>query len=224
MMEPKKTIYFIRHGQSEANTDDVFQGPDSPLTKLGEEQARFVGERIKGVDAEVVITSPMPRAQQTADIIADLTNLPIEQNALVREYLPPTSLVGVSRTSDKGRTYVLQMLQNLDNPKWHYEDEENYHEMHDRAVELLTQLEERDEEKILIVTHVGILRVALTAMMTEFEPDAVTARRLMRFMKPMNTGITVCAYYPDAVRRSKWRLVAWNDHAHLAETDMEEPH
>lgn len=223
-MEPTKTIYFIRHGQSEANTDDVFQGPDSPLTELGVEQARFVAERIKGVGAEIIITSPMPRADQTAEIIADTTGLPIERNALVREYVPPTSLIGEARTSEKGRTYILEMLQNLDNPDWHYEDEENYYEQHERSVELLAQLEERDESKIIVVTHVGILRVAMTAMMTEFEPDSTTAKRLMRFMKPMNTGITVCAFYPDAVRRCKWRLVAWNDHAHLAETDMQEPH
>ena len=35
IMTIEKTIYFIRHGQSEDNAAPVFQAPDSPLSELG---------------------------------------------------------------------------------------------------------------------------------------------------------------------------------------------
>jgi len=222
-MSRTKTIYFIRHGQSEANARDLFQGPDAPLTELGHKQARFVAERVKRLDAEVIIASPMPRAQETACVIHEATEISLETNELVREYVPPSELVGLERISPEGQAYTHEMMVHMGDPSWHFSDEENYYDLHIRAIEALAYLEGRPEAKLLVLTHAGFLRVLVTAMMTDGEPDPLTARRLMRFLKPMYTGITVCAFYPQAVRRCKWRLIAWNDHAHLAETEMKEP-
>lgn len=67
-------IYFLRHGQSQANADGVFAGPTyhAPLTKQGREQARLEGERIKaeGMVINLIVSSPIERAKETAEIIA----------------------------------------------------------------------------------------------------------------------------------------------------------
>ena len=47
-------IWLMRHGQTEMNKLGRFQGRlDSPLTQLGEDQARRLGARLKALAAEV---------------------------------------------------------------------------------------------------------------------------------------------------------------------------
>jgi broad specificity phosphatase PhoE len=67
-------IYLVRHGQTAFNAEGRFQGQsDSPLTALGEAQARQVGAalgRVVGPDIALV-ASPLGRTQHTARIIAE---------------------------------------------------------------------------------------------------------------------------------------------------------
>jgi len=74
-------IYFIRHGQSQANAVNVFSGPDSLLTDLGRQQAKLAGEKL--VSDEVVldriICSTYERTIDTAKIIAETINFDIDQ-------------------------------------------------------------------------------------------------------------------------------------------------
>jgi phosphohistidine phosphatase len=65
-------LYFLRHG--EADWPD-WEKPDDerPLTKVGQKEVHEVAEflvRLK-VRADLIITSPLPRASQTADIAAE---------------------------------------------------------------------------------------------------------------------------------------------------------
>jgi probable phosphoglycerate mutase len=74
-------IYLIRHGQTEFNREDRFQGRvDSPLTELGIAQARAVGARLAALAAADpgdwrIVCSPLGRARQTAEIIAEVAGL-----------------------------------------------------------------------------------------------------------------------------------------------------
>ncbi len=65
-------LYFIRHGN--ADWPD-WNGADDerPLTKKGGKQARRVAKLLcqLGVDPAVVLSSPLPRALQTAELVAD---------------------------------------------------------------------------------------------------------------------------------------------------------
>ncbi|MCA9351711.1 class I tRNA ligase family protein [Patescibacteria group bacterium] len=66
----EKTVYFVRHGESEDNVAQLFGRPDSPLTDLGREQARESGKKLKSEEITKIYTSPYPRAIETANIIA----------------------------------------------------------------------------------------------------------------------------------------------------------
>ncbi len=67
-------LYFIRHGQSEANLKGVFAGQrdDSLLTEKGREQALVTAQELlaTGVVFDRVISSPLKRTLETADIVA----------------------------------------------------------------------------------------------------------------------------------------------------------
>ena len=72
-------ILITRHGEGEHNLQtDLFMGraPDAPLTALGREQARRLGDRLakEGPPARIICSS-LPRTVETAQIIAQATGV-----------------------------------------------------------------------------------------------------------------------------------------------------
>jgi broad specificity phosphatase PhoE len=65
-------VYFVRHGQSEANVIHVFSntGVKHPLTVAGIEQAKALANRLSPEKISAVFSSPLLRATQTAEIKA----------------------------------------------------------------------------------------------------------------------------------------------------------
>jgi phosphohistidine phosphatase len=64
-------IYLLRHG--EADWPDWKKSDDErPLTKPGKKEVHEVGKFLKRIKArpELIVTSPLPRASQTAEIVA----------------------------------------------------------------------------------------------------------------------------------------------------------
>ncbi len=70
-------LYFVRHGESEGNRAGLMQGrTPSRLTEAGRAQARAAGEWFRERGLGLVLTSPLARASQTADIICAAAGLP----------------------------------------------------------------------------------------------------------------------------------------------------
>lgn len=78
-----KRLYLLRHGQTEFNVKKLVQGRcDSPLTDLGRQQAGAAAAWLKAHDVvpDKVVSSPLGRAMDTADLVA---NELLGQNAAV---------------------------------------------------------------------------------------------------------------------------------------------
>ena len=68
----------LRHGQTELSTERRFAGRgDIPLTREGVRQAELAARRLAAAGAEVVITSPLQRAQRTAEVVAEAAGVPL---------------------------------------------------------------------------------------------------------------------------------------------------
>lgn len=69
-----KTIYFIRHGQTEANSMSVLQGSgmNPPLSAKGIQQAQKLRDRLSMTKIDLFITSDLNRAKETCDIVAEM--------------------------------------------------------------------------------------------------------------------------------------------------------
>ncbi len=82
-----KTIYFVRHGESEHNRKKLFYGwTDSPLTELGVNQAAAAAMSLEADnDIEVVFSSDLIRAKKTGKIIAERNNLEFHTTKSLRE-------------------------------------------------------------------------------------------------------------------------------------------
>ena len=81
-------IYVARHGQNIDNANGILNGHrDEPLTPLGEQQARTVGEEIAQarLHFDVVYSSPLQRALKTAELISEVvrTSRPIVEPDLI---------------------------------------------------------------------------------------------------------------------------------------------
>ena len=69
-----QVIYLIRHGETDFNRDGRIQGDtESSLSDLGEEQARRVRVRLKGISLAAAYTSPLKRAVDTCRTALDGT-------------------------------------------------------------------------------------------------------------------------------------------------------
>jgi len=64
-------LHLIRHGETEWALSSQYTGStDIPLTAHGEDEAREVGLRLRGIPFARVLTSPLQRAQQTCRLAA----------------------------------------------------------------------------------------------------------------------------------------------------------
>lgn len=80
-------IYLVRHGESEANAKGIHQGQkiDTSLSKNGLEQAKKIAERLKDEDFEIIYSSDLKRAYETAKEIAKFHNIKIIKDKRLRE-------------------------------------------------------------------------------------------------------------------------------------------
>lgn len=78
-------IFVTRHGQTKWNALGKLQGrQDIELNEIGKKQALIVGEKIKNEEIDIIITSPLKRAKETAEIINKKLNVEIvEDNRLI---------------------------------------------------------------------------------------------------------------------------------------------
>lgn len=80
------TLYFIRHGQSEANLQGIIQGhAEFPLSDLGKKQASLVGEWMANVHLDNIYSSDLQRAMLTAEEIAKHQPISAKPLEMVRE-------------------------------------------------------------------------------------------------------------------------------------------
>lgn len=77
-------LYFLRHG--EADWPD-WEGPDDerPLTKASRKELHRVGELLArlGAKPDLILTSPLPRAAQTADIASEHLQARVHEEKLL---------------------------------------------------------------------------------------------------------------------------------------------
>jgi probable phosphoglycerate mutase len=80
-------LYLIRHGETEWSISGQHTGrTDIPLTARGENQARELGRRLRGVSFAKTLASPRQRARQTAALVAAGREIEIEPELAEWDY------------------------------------------------------------------------------------------------------------------------------------------
>ena len=85
-MPISRSFYFIRHGQTDWNLEGRMQGrTDIPLNETEREQARAAILYSKNLNIDLIVSSPLKRAFETAEIIGQALNLKVETHQDLQE-------------------------------------------------------------------------------------------------------------------------------------------
>jgi broad specificity phosphatase PhoE len=211
--DPRYFITLLRHGESVGNAELRLQGKsDFPLTETGRAQARVLAARwqAEGVRFDAILSSPLSRARETAEILAGVLGLPVETDPIWVE-LDFGKLSGLTVEE----IHRIQPPSTFSGP---YDavgpDGESYFELFLRAGRALQLLLQRPPGKYLVVSHGGLLGMLMYAVVG-ITPQA--GRQGIRF-RLGNTGFTRLVYEPADHR---WLLETFNDHSHWKEAEEE---
>ena len=144
-------IYFVRHGQTEWNVLKKVQGKaDISLNKNGEIQALETAKMLEGKKIDLIISSPLKRARQTADLICQGRNIDIIIDKRIEE-------------RDFGEFEGLKTSQFNFNEFWSYkanvdyDNAENIRDFFKRVYGFIEDIVNKYSDKnILIVSHGGV--------------------------------------------------------------------
>ncbi len=153
------TILLARHGETDWNRDNRFQGhADPPLNETGRAQATELAAALAEEPLAAIYSSPLRRAFETAQIAAAPHGLePVPVDAL-RE-VDVGSWQGLTRAEIEER-FPEQFARWLEYEAG-WEDGESYEEMGRRVIaELLELAAAHEGERILVVSHGGPVRAA----------------------------------------------------------------
>lgn len=213
----KKTIYFVRHGQSVDNASPVFQSIDSPLSEKGRSQAKSIAERLSTIQFETLITSPVQRAKETAQYIAESTDKDVMFSDLFVERIKPNEIDGKPWTDAKANKIWCAWEKSLYTSGLRISNGENFDDTILRVDNALAFLRDRTESTLAVVTHGYFLRAMVARVLIG---DDLTGRIMKRFQERAsieNTAITVLNYRDAYEEDFAWRLWTLNDHSHFAE-------
>jgi|SRR3989344_2749475 len=208
-----KLIYFVRHGETEMNAQNLRQGSEGRLTAMGREQALTTAKRFpkhKGRPT-VIIASPYERTKETAEIIGGELGMPVEYSDLLIERRNPSEIIGHWDKERDVKKIVDRIDKSFHDDNLRYSDEENFIDLKRRAKDLLEYIKYRKEKRILMVTHGIFLKMVVSYMLLGEELTASEYNKLS-YLNPMdNAGITICSYKGHWFKKDEWKLITWND-------------
>ena len=156
-------VYLARHGESDWNAANRFQGhSDRPLTELGRQQAEALADELAAVaELRAIYTSPLRRALDTAAVVGARTGLePVPLRDLLE--VDVGTWAGLSRSEVEAH-FPAAFRRWLDGGEG-WEDGESYAAMSARVLAALLQAAETHrDEQILVVSHGGPIRAIQAA-------------------------------------------------------------
>lgn len=158
-------LLLVRHGRTEWNSSHRYQGhSDLPLSADGIDEAQRLAARLQGEQIDVIFSSDLQRAMQTAQILAGERGLDIRADARLRE-LNFGVLEG--HTFEQGLERWPAMISAwVDDPNQPPTGGERMDDFVQRVAEFLDALrQEHAGSTVLVVAHGGPLRVIIQSLM-----------------------------------------------------------
>jgi len=160
------SIYLVRHGQTAWNKEEIFRGrTDVPLDETGLKQAELAGQYFKSMEIHAIYSSPLSRAWQTAQKIAQIQNLKVD---------PLEGILDMSFGDWEGHAH--QEIRNMDNETYRQWVEsphlvklpggESLDDVRGRAMAALEEvLRKHSEKTIVLVSHRVVCKVMICAIL-----------------------------------------------------------
>ena len=145
-------LYVIRHGKTRCNAEDRYNCRlDEDINELGIKQAEEAREKVKKLNIDLIICSPMLRTKHTCNII-NANNIPIIYDKRLEE-----RDCGKLTNEKLGEFYYTDYWNYYSDKK--IEGLETIQELFKRVDSFLDEIKEKYKDKnILLVTHGGVAR------------------------------------------------------------------
>lgn len=160
-------LILIRHGQSEANQEDVVQssGPGTDLTDLGRKQSEAVAKVFENTKIDAIYSSPTKRTIQTAEIINKTHNLEIK----IKESLGERKfgiLIGTPR-DPKEQTSEQRKLhkKRIEFENYRVPDGESFIDVKKRTMKVINKILEEKNKTTIIIAHGNVIRAIISSML-----------------------------------------------------------
>jgi len=192
----------IRHGETEWNKIGKQQGHlDSPLTENGRNQAEAVAQYLKK-DFDVLISSSLGRAIETAEIISKILNLKIiKKDGLKERNLGILQGMTITEFKLNYNEEYIKFISN--NPDYIIPNGESINQRYKRAIMTFNNIaNEYKNQNILIITHGGILE-------SLFRYTLNIPINIKRAFSLINGSINIFTYDRE------WKLESWGIIEHL---------
>jgi probable phosphoglycerate mutase len=167
-------LYFIRHGESEANLLYTFsnRGFKHGLTERGIEQAKQSALKLRQIPFKKIYSSPLKRAFQTAKIHQSYLNCPMEVTEALREFD-----TGVLEGKSDPQSWEVhhQMIQQWLEGNWaaRISGGESHLDIQDRFVPFIENLgSSSSNENMLFVGHGGLFGCMLPLVFSNLDDDS----------------------------------------------------
>lgn len=161
-----KRLYFIRHGESTFNSNHAWNGSsDMPLTAKGRAQAKQAGMEAKkeGLVFDIIISSPLSRALDTAKIVASELGYP-DDNIVISDRFVEREFGKLEGRRDlvAGTKYFID--ESAIDP---YDGVEKLTDLQKRMDDFLAHLHTLPHDTILLIGHGGSGRALRRAILQE---------------------------------------------------------
>ena len=176
-----KTIYIIRHGETDANSNGIMQGQlDTLLNHKGLIQAKLLAKRLTDTNFDTIYSSDLKRAFQTAQAVAQTTNQKIISTLELRERnLGPFEGQNWESVVKKHSNFVNEAFGQDENNL----GVESNHQIYNRIQILHHHLKTHQKNKtIALFTHGGTKKIAIKYF---------TKKSLDPAFSPSNTSVTI---------------------------------
>ncbi len=202
-------VYFVRHGKTHQNEKNIHQSPNVPLSPKGCDAVLSVSEFLRGVDADLLVSSEYTRALETARIIGSRIDLSPVANGLFYEIVRPSKLYGQSIFSLETLWYMGQSILRRNDPKWHYHDAENFSDIERRARKAIAYLESLalTHTSVIVVSHTVFLHVLISYLCKNRMLDIRDLLGVFWGSERMKNGTVVHAEYE---KNAHTGTCAWN--------------
>jgi broad specificity phosphatase PhoE len=205
-------LYFTRHGESEANVQQVFwnQPTRYGLTAKGREQALALADNLANIAFAALYCSPVLRAVQTAEIVGQRLHLTPDVTDGLREW-DVGALEGQRYSEETEALYWQVTTQWMKHGNFDARIEgadkdhpgENYHDIQARFMPLIDKLKDgyRDTKaNVLLVSHGGTLRCMLPLLLSNVDYAFSMSR-------PVGYTTTVVS----ELRDGEWVCLRWGE-------------
>lgn len=179
-------MILLRHGESETNAIRAATGEnaeirDPSLTDLGREQVHRRAKTLTSLPLTAIWSSPLTRALQTSEILAEHLGLPVTVTPLVAERCAWPSDIGTETSVLQGRWHRFTFHPMPE--QWWPDGEEPVLSIRHRSRKFLTQTTTDDAwRQTLVVTHWGFIKAVAGTEVANAEIVRITESQIFSHM------------------------------------------